>query len=282
MNGLVLEGGAMRGMFTCGVLDVFMENNISFDGAVGISAGACFGCNIKSKQPQRALRYNLKYGTDPRYMSVRSLLKTGDLYGAKFCYHTIPKDLDPLDFDTFKNNPMKFYAGATDVETGKIVFHEFTDMNDTDIEWMRASASMPLVSRIVEVGKYKLLDGGITASVPLAFMQKLGYEKNVVVMTQPEGYIKEKNPTMPIARIVLRKYPKLIAAMSKRHIVYNKEVGIANEAEKAGNAFIIRPECSLGIKRTENRPEELIRVYELGRNAALLRLDELKKFLGAV
>ncbi len=282
MNGLVLEGGAMRGMFTCGVLDVFMENNISFDGAVGISAGACFGCNIKSKQPQRALRYNLKYGTDPRYMSVRSLLKTGDLYGAKFCYHTIPKDLDPLDFDTFKNNPMKFYAGATDVETGKIVFHEFTDMNDTDIEWMRASASMPLVSRIVEVGKYKLLDGGITASVPLAFMQKLGYEKNVVVMTQPEGYIKEKNPTMPIARIVLRKYPKLIAAMSKRHIVYNKEVRIANEAEKAGNAFIIRPECSLGIKRTENRPHELVRVYELGRNAALLRLDELKKFLGAV
>ena len=145
----------MRGMFTCGVLDVFMENGISFDGAAGISAGAAFGCNIKSRQAGRAIRYNKKYCTDPRYCSFRSLIKTGDLFGGEFCYRTIPQELDPFDYKTFAENPMEFYAGAVDVKTGKVVYHKFTDCGDTDMLWLQASASMPLVSRPVRVDGYE-------------------------------------------------------------------------------------------------------------------------------
>ena len=172
---LILEGGAMRGMFTCGVIDVFMENGINFDGAAGISAGATFGCNYKSRQIGRAIRYNKKYSRDWRYCSLRSLIKTGDLYGAEFCYHTMPEQLDPFDTETFRNDPMEFYIGATDVETGEVRFHKCTDGGDTDIEWMRASASMPVVSNIVSVDGYRMLDGGIVCSVPYEYMEQQGF-----------------------------------------------------------------------------------------------------------
>ena len=142
-TGLVLEGGAMRGMFTCGVIDVLMENGIRFDGAAGISAGAVFGCNYKSRQIGRPVRYNKNYCKDPRYCSDRSLIKTGDLYGADFCYRELPDVLDPFDRETFKNDPMEFYIGATDVKTGKAVYHKCTDGGEDDLLWMRASASMP-------------------------------------------------------------------------------------------------------------------------------------------
>ena len=148
----------MRGMFTCGVIDVFMEEGITFDGAAGISAGACFGCNFKSRQIGRPIRYNKRYSRDPRYCSLRSLLKTGDLYGADFCYRELPEVLDPFDYGAFAENPMIFYIGATDVDTGKPVYHKCSDGKDLDMQWIRASASMPLVSRTVEIGGRKLLE----------------------------------------------------------------------------------------------------------------------------
>ena len=150
-TGLIMEGGAMRGMFTCGVIDVLMENGARFDGAAGISAGAVFGCNFKSRQIGRAIRYNKKYCADPRFCSFRSLIKTGDMYGADFCYRELPDLLDPFDRETFRTDPMEFYVGATDVSTGKCVYHKCVDGGHTDIQWMRASASMPLVSRPVSV-----------------------------------------------------------------------------------------------------------------------------------
>ena len=195
MRGLIMEGGAMRGMFTCGVIDVFMEQGIEFDGAAGISAGAVFGCNIKSRQIGRPIRYNKKYCKDPRYCSIRSLLKTGDLYGVEFCYHELPDVLDPFDQDTFRQNPMAFYVGATDVNTGRVVFHKCSDGGETDIQWMRASSSMPVVSRPVTIGRYTLLDGGIACPVPYRFMEKKGYDRNVIILTQPEGYRKTKSPS---------------------------------------------------------------------------------------
>ncbi|MBQ1860048.1 MAG: patatin family protein, partial [Clostridia bacterium] len=184
---LSMEGGAMRGMFTCGVIDVLMENGITFDAAAGISAGAAFGCNFKSRQIGRPIRYNKRYGSDPRYMSFRSLLKTGDLYNADFCYRELPDVLDPFDRKAFRDNPMAFYIGATDVKTGKCVYHLCSDGEETDILWMRASASMPLVSRPVEVDGLLLLDGGITDPVPLDHMQSLGFDRHVVILTQPKG-----------------------------------------------------------------------------------------------
>lgn len=166
-TGMVLEGGAMRGLYTAGVLDVLMENGIYTDGAVGVSAGAAFGCNYKSRQIGRSLRYNCKYCRDPRYISLLSLIRTGDLYNAQFCYYEIPEKLDPFDTAAFAASPMEFYVVATDVTTGKPAYHLCRDGGRDDIEWMRASASMPLVSRVVEIGGGLYLDGGISDSIPL-------------------------------------------------------------------------------------------------------------------
>ena len=157
-KGLVLEGGAMRGMFTCGVIDVLLENNIAFDGLSGISAGAIFGCNYKSKQVGRGVRYNKKWGRDPRYFGIRSLLLTGDLYGKEFCYHKIIDELDPIDRKTYKENNIDFFIGATDIENGVIRYFNSKEVDQRTVEWIRASASMPLVSNIVEIDGYKLLD----------------------------------------------------------------------------------------------------------------------------
>ena len=212
-KGLVLEGGGLRGIFSAGVMDVLMEEGIEFDGAIGVSAGAAFGCNYKSRQPRRAIRYNLKYAKDPRYSSVRSLLKTGDLFNAQFCYHDIPEKLYPFDWKTFRENPMQFFLVCTDVETGKPVYH-LCD-NDSDwqmLEWFRASGSMPLVSRVVEIGSQKLLDGGITDSIPLRFMENKGYDRNVVILTRPAGYVKEPVSMMRVISRALQQYPETVKA----------------------------------------------------------------------
>ena len=163
------------------------------DGKVisGISAGAAFGCNFKSGQAGRAIRYNKQYCNDPRYCSLRSLLKTGDLFGVDFCYHQLPDVLDPFDRVAFADNPMDFYVGATDVESGKIIFHNCKDGGRNDIEWMRASSSMPVVSKPVRIGKYTLLDGGIVDPVPYRFMEQKGYDRNIIILTQPKGYRKK-------------------------------------------------------------------------------------------
>ena len=278
-TGLILEGGAMRGMFTCGVLDVLMENNIGFDGAAGISAGAAFGCNFKSKQIGRPIRYNKKYCKDPRYCSIRSLIKTGDLYGVDFCYHEIPDKLDPFDKETFKTNPTEFYIGATDVNTGKCVYHKCVDGGENDIKWMQASASMPMVSKPVSVDGYLLLDGGISDSVPYSYMESIGYNRNLIVLTQPQGYRKTKSRSIPFMKLALRKYPAICKALDERYIMYNRQMDEINEKEKSGVSFVIRPPEPLGISRTEKDPAELERVYQTGRAEAEKSLDKLKEFL---
>ncbi len=275
-----MEGGAMRGMFTCGVIDVFLENGITFDGAAGISAGATFGCNFKSRQIGRALRYNKAYSRDPRYCSVRSLLKTGDLFGVEFCYHELPDVLDPFDRETFQKNPMAFYVGATDVDTGKIVFHKCTDGGAADIEWMRASASMPVVSRPVQIGNYTLLDGGIVDPVPYRFMECKGYDRNVIILTQPDGYVKK--PSAPAMQAALRRYPAIAKAMAVRHLRYNRQMEEIRRRENAGTVYVLRPPEPLQIGRTEKDPKELERVYQIGRTAAQDQMDAIRSFLGSV
>ena len=276
---LIMEGGAMRGMFTCGVTDVFLEEGISFDAAAGISAGACFGCNFKSKQAGRAIRYNKRYSRDPRFCSFKSLVKTGDLYGADFCYRELPEVLDPFDNKAFEENPMAFYIGAADVDTGEIRYHKCKDGGEKDLLWMRASASMPLVSRIVEADGYRMLDGGIVDPVPYRYMEKLGYDRNVYILTQPKGFRKEKSSALPLIRIALRKTPKIVEAMEHRHEVYNRQMAEIDEKEARGEILVIRPPESLGISRTEHDPNELERVYQTGRREACRMLPEIRSFL---
>lgn len=278
-TGLIMEGGAMRGMFTCGVIDVMMEHGITYDGAIGVSAGAVFGCNYKSHQIGRPIRYNKKYCSDKRYVSWWSLFKTGDLYGADFCYHELPFKLDPWDQKAFEENPMEFYVTCTDVETGKPVYHLCGNGNDEDIQWMRASASMPLLSKIVEIENLKLLDGGIGDSVPLRFFESIGYNRNVVILTQPLDYIKEKNQFLPLARVMLRKYPKMMEAMADRHIRYNETIANIRKKEEAGELFVIRPPEALQIGGMEKHPEELERVYQIGRRTAEACLEKLAAYL---
>lgn len=274
-----MEGGAMRGLFTAGVIDVLMENGIEFDGAVGVSAGAAFGCNYKSKQIGRVLRYNLDYCKDPRYCSFRSLIKTGDLFGADFCYHRLPEELDLFDYEVFDEDPMEFHVVCTDVETGKPVYKRFDKNEDDLLEWIRASASMPLASRIVEVGGYKLLDGGISDSIPLKYFEGLGFDRNVVILTQPLDYVKGPNKLMPILNKVLRKYPELLRVMAERHAEYNETTKYIIKKEEAGEVYVIRPEKPLDIGKIEHDPVKIKAVYELGREAGEKCLENIKNFL---
>ena len=269
----------MRGMFTAGVCDVLMEHNISFDGAIGVSAGATFGCNYKSRQIGRVIRYNKRFAHNWRYCSLRSLVLTGDLYGASFCYDKIPNQLDPFDYDTFAKDPMRFYVVASDCTTGEPIYKELKTGFGTDLEWMRASASMPLVSSVVKVDGYKLLDGGMTDSIPLAKFQEMGYDKNIVILTQPRDFVKEPDSLLKLMRLSLRKYPKLLAKMENRHIDYNQQHEYAFEQEKEGKVIVICPEKPLGISRVEHDPGKLQGAYESGRQVAEKRLGEIKSFL---
>ncbi len=274
---LIMEGGAMRGMFTCGVIDVLMQHGITFDGAAGISAGAVFGCNFKSGQIGRPIRYNKKYCADPRYCSIRSLLRTGDLYGADFCYRELPDELDVFDRKAFRDNPLQFYVGATEVRTGKPVYHLCTDGGSEDMLWFQASASMPIVSKPVKINDLLLLDGGITDAVPYAYMETQGYHHNVIVLTQPKGY--RKDPVSGMMRIMLRKYPHIAAAMAVRHQMYNQQMEEIDQREATGESLVIRPPQALQIGHTEKNPDELERVYQIGIREAEMRFDYIRSFL---
>lgn len=277
-TGLIMEGGAMRGLFTSGVTDVFLENGITFDGAIGVSAGAAFGCNFKSQQAGRAVRYNLRYCRDPRYYGILSLLITGNLFGEQFCYHRIPEMLDKFDFDAFNKNPMPFYVTATDVETGEPMYKKFIKADDCFLEWVRASASLPFVSRMVEIDGRKLQDGGMSDSIPIRFFIKEGYEKNVIILTQPKMYRKKPAELNTLMRTALKKYPKLAECIEKRHIVYNNTLEYIEMLEEQGSALVIRPRESLSVNRTTRSRKKLRQVYLDGRAAGKEALEKVKKF----
>ena len=269
----------MRGLFTAGVTDVMMEEGLTFPAAVGVSAGAVFGCNYKSNQPGRVLRYNLRFCKDPRYCSMRSWAKTGDLFGADFCYREIPDHLDPFDREAYRSNPMDFYVVGTDVTTGRPVYHNCTQGDQEDMAWFRGSASMPLASRVVEAGGYRLLDGGISDSIPLRYLESLGYEKNVVVLTQPMGYVKQRNKALPLLRRALKQYPRVVEAMARRHEMYNEITAYVRDQERRGRVFVLRPEAPLDISRVDHDPEKIQKAYDHGRAVAKKRLAALKTFL---
>lgn len=278
-KGLILEGGALRGLFSAGVIDVMMENNITFDGLIGVSAGAAFGCNYKSRQIGRAIRYNMRFCNDPRFSGIRSLIKSGDIYNAEFAYGEVPLVHDPFDFETYRANPMDFYVVCTDIQSGEAIYHKYLGYDDHGFDWVRASASMPLVSNIVEIDGLKLLDGGIADSIPLKKFEEMGYEKNVVVLTQPYDYVKEKNSLLPLMKLKYKEYPKMLQAMEKRHIIYNETLSYIKKMENVGKIFVIRPEKTLKIKKVEKNPNKLKEVYDIGRNTSITLIDDLKNFL---
>ena len=274
-----MEGGALRGLFTAGILDVLMANGVRFDGLVGVSAGAAFGCNYKSGQAGRVIRYNKRFAHEWRYCSWRSWIATGDLFGGEFCYHKMPDELDVFDKETFDSNPMEYYAVCTDVETGEAVYKRLMKCSPETYEYIRASASMPMVSNIVEVGGRKLLDGGVTDSIPLRFFQEQGYERNLVILTQPADYQKRHNRLMPILRLWLHRYPKMIEALDKRHEMYNQQLEYVREEERKGNTYVIRPPQKLVIGHISHDENEMQGVYQMGRRVGEGRLKDIVEFL---
>ena len=268
----------MRGLWTAGIIDVMMEHDVWPDGLIGVSAGAAFGCNYKSRQIGRAIRYNMRFAHDARYSGVRSLLTTGDYYNAEFGYHVIPKQYDIFDDEAFNANPMEFIVVCTDVETGKAVYQPLTEASYDTYEYIRASASMPLASKVVTLGGRKLLDGGVSDSIPLAYFESIGYERNMVILTQPEGYQKEHLRLMPLMRIALRKYPNMIQAMDVRHEMYNKQLAYVAQAEHEGRCMVIRPDEPIPIGHISHDAEQMRKVYEMGRKAGERYIDRIREF----
>lgn len=278
-NGLILEGGGLRGLFTAGLLDSWLQTDIRFDAIIGVSAGALFGCNFKSHQPGRALRYNIKLKDDPRYMGIRSLLKTGNIVAPEFCYHTVPTEIDPFDNETFMRDPTDFYCVVTDIETGEPRYKLVKSFDYEGLEWMRATGSMPLVSTPVPLDGHLYLDGGMSDSIPLEQFQKMGYEHNVVVLTRPRGYHKEPNKLVPAFRLFCRKYPKIAEVMKRRHEVYNKEVEYMLEQEKLGNTLLIFPDAKLDIGRIELKEDKMRNVHRLGVQKGVEMASRVQDFL---
>lgn len=277
--GLILEGGGMRGIFTAGVLDFFLEQKLDFAACYGVSAGACHAASFLAGQHGRAYRVAVDYLDEKQYCSFQSLRTTGDLFGVKMIYDTIPNELDPYDYEAFLKNKTKFYATVTNCYTGLAEYLPVRDMH-RDLIAVRASASLPLLARPVGIRRQLYLDGGVADSIPLKAAMDAGYEKNVVVLTQHDGYQKKPNKAMPIIRKKYQKYPALVEALATRHERYNEALAFVGAQEKAGNAFVIRPQAPLHLGRIEKDRKKLEATYLKGYEEAKSRYLALLEFLG--
>ena len=276
--GMVLEGGGMRGVYTAGVLDFFMDQDFYPDGVIGVSAGACHATSYMSKQRGRNFRVNTKYLSDKEYLSLTSLIKTGSLFGMDFMFHRIPEELDPYDYDAFNTSKMEFIAVSTNMETGKGEYHIIKDAKK-DIDYIQASSSLPLLSKGVEKNGMKLMDGGVGDSIPINYMIEHGYNKNIVVLTQCADYRKGKNNLLPIIKYNYKHYPKFVEALANRHTRYNKTLDDLAQLEKEGKVFIIRPTKPVTISRVEKNKDKLQALYEEGYADAKAIFKDMMTFL---
>jgi len=274
---LVLEGGAMRGLYTAGVLDAFLDNDVKVDALVGVSAGALFGVNYVSKQRGRTLRYNKKYIKDKRYMSLRSLITTGNIVNKEFAYYEIPFKLDKFDEKTFEKAKIDFYAVITNVETGEAEYPLITNC-EKQIETLRASSSMPFVSKMVEIDGKNYLDGALADSVPYEKMIEMGFDRIIVVLTRDIDYRKKKRNPL-IAKMFYHKYPNLVERINNRYKMYNDSIDKLNVKEKKKEIFVLRPSKDLHVKRIEKNKEKLQAMYDLGISDASKQIKKIKEFL---
>lgn len=280
----VLEGGAKRGIYTAGVLDTLLENGIHADAVIGVSAGAIHGCSYVSEQNGRSIRYNLKYNDDYRFMSFKSWLKTGNMVETEFAYHELPDKLDVFDHEAFEKSPTKFYVTCTNLETGKAEYIYCDNLRGQNIDYIRASASMPFVSEIVTIKGQKFLDGGIADSIPFAAAKQLGYDKVVVVCTRPKGYRKKKTPLIVAlwAKFLYRRYPNFVRTFLNRYQMYNAQCEALEKLQDNPDFLVLRPSRLIKISKMERNPKTILEMYELGRADAQKSLKRLQSFLNQV
>ena len=275
---LILEGGAMRGLYSAGVIDVLMKNKIDFDVVYGVSAGALFGLNYKSRQIGRALRYNLKYANNKNYMGLYSFLTTGNIMNKDFCFNKLVYELDRLDFETYKNSPVDFYAVVTNIKTGKPEYIKVDDAEE-GLEYFRASGSMPFVSKPVEIGGQLYLDGGISDPVPFKKVLETGAEKIVVILTRPSGYRKKNLHSRLIYKLFYKNFPNFVKTASNRFQTYNETMDLIEKYEAENKIVVLRPSKLIKIKRVEKDIEKLQKIYDLGVSDSIKRLQQIKEYI---
>lgn len=273
---LILEGGAMRGLYSAGVIDVFMKNNISVDEIYGVSAGALFGLNYKSRQIGRAIRYNLKYANEKNYMGLYSLITTGNIMNKDFCFNKLVYELDKLDFETYKNNPVDFYVVVTNLKTGKPEYIKIDDAQK-DMEYFRASGSMPFVSKPVEIDGNLYLDGAMTDPIPFKKVLETDCDKIIVVLTRPLGYRKKK--TYLPYKLLYGKFPALIESLHDDYKKYNETLDLIAQYESENKIVVFRPSKFINVKRVEKNKKKLQSIYDLGISDCMNKLDIIKKYI---
>ncbi|EQK45015.1 patatin-like phospholipase family protein [Paraclostridium bifermentans] len=276
--GLILEGGGMRGIYTAGVLDFFIEKNIEVDITIGVSAGSCHASSYLSKQYKRAYNATVDYINDKRYLSFSNLIKTGSIFGMDFMFNKIPNELNIYDYDTFAKSKSKFVVVATNCETGSPEYFELKDLKK-EIIYMQASCSIPMFANIVEIDDFKLVDGGVSDSIPIEYSLNQGYKKNIVVLTRDITYKKNKQKFLPIVNKKYKKYPNLVKAIENRHLNYNKSLNLVNKLEKDGDVLVIRPKKPVNVSQIEKNAKKLTALYEEGYDDAKELYDKILDFI---
>lgn len=277
--GIVVEGGGIRGIYAAGVLDVLSDLKLPVKGVIGVSAGAIHGCSFVSGQKGRSLRFYKRFVADDRFFSLKTLIKTGNIVDTQFCYHDIPYIYDPFDNDAFMRSGIDFFVTCTNVENGQAEYLHLTDM-DKEVDGLRASASLPYVSQIVHFRGKKLLDGGCSDRIPLKAFEKLGFDRNIVISTQPREH-KVKDRDAYLARLFYRKYPQFCETFARSPQTYEETQNEMDEASRTGRAFIIRPQTSLGIKRLTHNPADVQRGYDAGARDAQALIPQLTAWLNS-
>ena len=279
-TGLVLEGGASRTIFTCGILDALLDNNIFLNYVAGASAGISYGVSYLSKQSGRNHKITELYMNDKRYMGFGNMLDRNNrsYYGLDFVFGEVPARLLPFDFDEYKRNGENGFGAVTNIETGKT---EYMRVKAEDKKWtvLRASCALPILFSPIKINGAYYMDGGITDSIPFRYALDSGLDKVIVVLTRPRGYVKKPEKLTSTVRLTYPKYPKLAEALKNRHIMYNRELEELSQLEKEGKALVLAPEKDYGIKRTENDPKILLPFEKEGYDYAVRNLEKIRSFI---
>lgn len=276
--GLVLEGGGMRGLYTCGVLEYFMEKDLYFNYIIGVSAGICNAASYASKQRGRNEQVILNYINDSRYISLKNLFWEKSLFGMNFIFNEIPNKYVPFDFHTFHSSPFKFIIGATDCNTGKPVYFNKEHISE-GLEVLKATASLPIISPIVKYKGFQLLDGGISDSIPIMKSIEDGNKKNIIVLTRNLGYRKSPIKFKRLIKFKYKNYPDLVKTLLNRYKSYNETLDNIEQLEKDGKVMVIRPSRELKVGRYERNINKLRDLLENGYEDAKGIYEKIQEFI---
>lgn len=277
--GLIVEGGGMRGIYGCGVLDAFIENNIRFPYGIGVSAGAANLASFVTEQEGRNYRFYTDYAFDERYMSFKNFVTTGSFFGMDYIYSELTETVDPINFEKLINTEMEYYVVAVDAVTGKPVYFNKEDVRKHRGDVFKASSAVPAMCKPIEIDGKQYFDGGVADSIPLKRALSDGCDKVVAVLTRPRDYVKKPEMGKTIYSEMLKDYPTIVKAMNVRHYVYNATLKNLYTLEKEGKAFLFCPEKTERVTIISRNKEDLNALYNEGKEYAEMQIEKLKKFM---